>query len=109
MELFDITGFLNGGIQTIIAITLGLLIATTIFTFLLWKNGEADQFYKLLGYLCGLIATVGGFIASIQFITGSSSVFIIWTTIAIFALIGGAGLRLFILIKDKWFAKEEKV
>ncbi len=108
LELFDLEIWMNGIVQIFLLVILGLLVATTVFSYLLWQKGEEHMFYKFLGYLCGSIGCVGGVIASIQLIHGTEAVFVLGLFILMFALLAGAGIRIYRFIYDKWILKEEK-
>ena len=109
LELFDLEFFFEGGIQIALLVVLGLMVAITVFTALLWQKGEEKMFFKFLGYLFGSIASLAGFLASLQLIFGTEMAFTLCFFIFLVALLVGVGIRIYRLILDKWIVKEEKV
>lgn len=108
IEVLDIGIFLEGGLQLIVLIVLGLIAATTVFSFLLWQKGDESMLNRFIGYLCATIGLVGGFIAAMQFVGhGSEEVFLGGAFLFIFATLGALGFRLFFFIWDKWIQPKE--
>ncbi len=108
LELFDLEWYIEGGVFVFALIALGLMVASTVFVFLLWRKGEEDLLFKFIGYILASVALVGGTIAAAQLLGGEEETFLVGSFIFIFCLLGAVGLRLFMVIWNKWISKEAK-
>ncbi len=111
MQVGFLEWLINGGLVIFSLIAAGLFIVQAIFTFILWRKGEAKYKFKFITYAIAAAAIIEGSITyivaelpgglSTNAQVGLIAVFLVMVCIA-------GGMQIYFFIRESWLKKEAK-